>query len=152
MVVRIGKHGLTPPEHLQDFESFFKMVQNRFRDLFTVKQGSIDAMGIYLFLCLKDKQEIIWRDYLMSDLEKDLPHVVLEINLLIHDPKAEYFVVASGDMKQVYNNSTLNIYIDRDHSNGILSIAGKSRERQYINNTYRLVRDATSRVLRLEKI
>jgi hypothetical protein len=152
MVVRIGKHGITLPEHLRDFGSFFNMAQDLFRHLFTVNQGSLHAMGIYLYLCLKDKQEIIWRDYLMSDLEKDLPHVVLEINFLIHDPKAEYFVVASGDMKQAYDNTTLNIYIDRDYSNGILSIVGKSRQGQYINNTYSLVRDATSRVLCLEKI
>jgi len=152
MVVRIGKHGLTPPEHLRDFESFFNMIQDGFRQRFTMKDASLHAIGIYLYLCLKDKQELIWRDYLMSDLEKDLPHVVLEINFLIHDPKAEYFIVACGDMRQAYDNGTLDIYIDRDSAEGILSIVGKSLEGQYINNTYSLVRDATSLVLRLEKI
>jgi hypothetical protein len=56
-------------------------------------------MDLFLFLCFKDKQEIMCHDYVMTDLEGDLPHVLLEINFLIQDPKAEYFVVASGDMK-----------------------------------------------------
>ena len=112
------------------------------RYIFTAKHGSSDAIGINLFLYSNNRQQIIWRDYIISDAKNDLCDVASKINFLIHDPKAEYFVVASGDMKQAYDNSTLNIYTDRDYSDSILSIAGKSRRGQYLNNTYSLVRDA----------
>ncbi|WP_162477461.1 hypothetical protein [Nitrososphaera sp. AFS] len=150
--MRVGKSIITPPDCLRDFEPFLNFVYDGLKKRYTMNDASLEAIDIFLYVCLKDKQQLIWCNY-MTDLEKELPSAVLEINFLIHDPKIEYFVVACGNMRQAYNNSTLDIYIDRDYSGeGILSVLGKSRGGKYINNTYSLVRDATSRALHLKKI
>ena len=80
------------------------------RYIFTTKHGCSDAIGINLFLHSNNKQQIIWRDYIISDPKNDLHDVERKINFLIQDPKADYFVVASGDIKQAYDDGQLKLY------------------------------------------
>ncbi len=105
-------------------QSPFKIMEDCMRYIFSVKHGSSDAIGINLFLYSIDKQQIIWRDYIMSDPQNDLHDVTCKINLLIQDPKADYFVVACGDIKQAYDDGELKLY-KASNSWGILSIIGK---------------------------
>jgi hypothetical protein len=84
-----------------DLQSPIQMMEDCMRYIFTVKHGSSDAIGINLFLYSNNRQQIIWRDYVMSDPKIDVYDVAHKINLLIQDPKADYFVVASGDIKQL---------------------------------------------------
>ena len=61
----------------------------------------------------------------MSDPKNDLLDVERKINFLIQDPKADYFVVASGDIKQAYDAWELKLN-QASNSRGILSIIGRS--------------------------
>jgi hypothetical protein len=112
-----------------DLQSPFKMMEACMKYIFTVKRGSSDAIGINLFLYSNNRQQIIWRDYNMSDPKIDVYDVAHKINLLIQNPKSDYFVVASGDIKQAYDDGKIKLY----NSTGILSIVGKGPQGHTIN-------------------
>jgi hypothetical protein len=120
MVIRIREHVINKDKPVPDLQSPFKMMEDCMEYIFTVKHGTSDAIGINLFLY--SRQQMIWRDYIMSDPQNDLHDVTRKINFLIQDPKADYFVVASGDINQAYDDGELKLY----NSPGILSIIGKS--------------------------
>ena len=124
MVIRIREHVINKDESVPDLQSPFKMMEDCMRYIFTVKHRCSDAIGINLFLYSNNRQQIIWRDYVMSDPKNDLHDVERRINFLIQDPKVDYFVVACGDIKQAYDDGELKLY-KASNSWGILSIIGK---------------------------
>jgi len=109
MVIRIREHVINK-DKVPDLQSPFTMIEDCMRYIFTTNHGCSDAIGINLFLHSNNKQQIIWRDYIISDQKNDLHDVERKINFLIQDPKADYFVVASGDIKQAYDDGQLKLY------------------------------------------
>jgi hypothetical protein len=132
MAIRIREHAINTDKPFPDLQSPFKMLEDCMKYIFRVKHGTSDAIGINLFLYSNNRQQMIWRDYIMSDPQKDLQDVARKINLLIQDPKIDYFVVASGDIKQAYDGGELKLY-KAGNSTGILSIVGKGPQGHTIN-------------------
>jgi hypothetical protein len=132
MAIRTREHVINTDKPAPDLQSPFKMIEDCMKYIFIVKHGSSDAIGISLFLYSINKQQIIWRDYVMSDPQNDLHDVECKINLLIQDPKSDYFVVASGDIKQAYDDGELKLH-QAGNSRGILSIVGKGPQGHTVN-------------------